>query len=68
MIVLQYTANMIIQYSVVGLALLAACIWIIWKLYRKNKKGASDTCCNCALAEKCEKNKLEKSKPLNKCR
>lgn len=53
------TADMIIQYSIVGIVLLAACLWIVWKLFRRQKKEA-DGCCGCALSENCKKKNLKK--------
>lgn len=49
-----FTTDMIIQYSVVGLVLLAACGWILWKIFRKGKKN-NNSCCGCALSDTCNK-------------
>ncbi|MCH5230279.1 MAG: FeoB-associated Cys-rich membrane protein [Muribaculaceae bacterium] len=54
-----YSPDMIIQYSLVGLALLAACCWIIWKLVKKNKSKDSNGCCGCALEDSCNKKRRE---------
>lgn len=51
------TADMIIQYSIVGLILLVACGWIIWKLFKKRKDKPSGSCCGCAIADSCKKAK-----------
>ena len=53
-------ANAIIQYSLVGLVLLAACIWIGVKTFKKNK-SLSGGCCGCKLQDECGKNKILKS-------
>lgn len=59
MILLEaYNANMIIQYSIVGIVLLVACGWIIWKIFRKQKKNNSP-CCGCSLSESCDKKKIK---------
>lgn len=49
------TTEIIIQYSIVGLILLAACVWIILKIARKNKNKQSGACCGCAIADSCKK-------------
>lgn len=56
--------DMVIQYSIVGLVLLAAFSWILWKLIKKEKKKSSGSCCGCALADSC--NKKQKDKPWNR--
>lgn len=53
----EFNTNMIIQYSLVGLALLAAFAWILWKSLKKEKKIGS-SCCGCSLAENCNKKTL----------
>ena len=61
----QYSLNFIIQYTVVGLIILMALGWIIWKTFKKGRTGTG-SCCDCGLAQYCEKKKLtdnlEKSK------
>lgn len=52
-----FTTDMIIQYSIVGVILLAVCAWIIWKLFRKRSKEESGSCCGCGLAETCKRKK-----------
>lgn len=43
--------NLAIQYTAVGLIIIAALIWLVMKfLKRKRKKGA---CCGCILSDKC---------------
>ena len=51
------TADLIIQYSIVGLILLAALGWILWKLLRK-QKNSKGPCCGCALSDSCKKKKI----------
>ncbi len=43
--------NLAIQYTAVGLIIIAALIWLVIKfIKRKKKKGA---CCGCTLSDKC---------------
>lgn len=53
-----YNTDFIIQSSLVGLVLLGACIWIIWKLFKKNKNAGTHSCCGCSQSDTCEKIKL----------
>ena len=48
--------NLVIQYSIVGIILLLACVWIVWKIIRNNKKK-NNSCCGCALSDSCKKMK-----------
>ena len=52
----KYSTDLIIQYSVVGAVLLAACIWIILKIFKKNKQSRN-SCCGCAISDTCKKAK-----------
>ena len=56
----ELSIDLIIQYSIVGLILLAACGWIIWKLFRKQKKGSVSSCCGCSLSDTCNKKIITK--------
>lgn len=47
------TKNEIIQYTLVGIIILGAIVWIIVKSIRNRKSGA--TCCGCALADSCRR-------------
>ena len=51
--------NLALQYTLVGILILGACVWILVKAFRKNKKRKSSGCCGCALQEACNKNKKE---------
>lgn len=51
-------SDLIIQYSIVCLILLAAIVWIIMKIVKKNKTRQSG-CCGCTIAETCKKKKLK---------
>lgn len=51
----EFTTDLVIQYSIVGLILLLALGWIIWKSLNKRKKGAGSACCGCAIADSCKK-------------
>lgn len=43
--------NLAIQYTAVGLIIIAALIWLVIKFIKRKKgKGA---CCGCVLSEKC---------------
>lgn len=57
-----YSADFIIQYSLVGLCLLGACVWIGIKLFKKNKYQNQSGCCGCGLADNCAKKKLVERK------
>lgn len=46
--------NFIIQSTIVGVIILAACIWIIWKIVKKQKDN-SGSCHGCGLADTCNK-------------
>lgn len=56
-----YSTDMIIQYSIVGIILLAAFGWILWKMLRKQKK-MNNSCCGCAISETCQKKEIIKNK------
>lgn len=58
-------ANMIIQFSIVGVVLLAAFGWLFWKTFSKQKKK-TNSCCGCALADNCNKKNLKKDHGKNK--
>lgn len=50
------SANTIIQYALVGIILAAIIIWIVWKMIKLRKKGATlNSCCGCAIADSCRK-------------
>ncbi|MEZ3551167.1 MAG: FeoB-associated Cys-rich membrane protein [Muribaculaceae bacterium] len=59
------TTNLIIQYIFVGLVIIGAFIWIIWKLIKLNKKGGG--CCGCDLADACNKKNLKMKPPKDCC-
>lgn len=59
------TTNLIIQYSLVGIILLAAVIWVIWKLAAIRKNGGK-SCCGCSLSRNCGKATVERQ-PIKKC-
>lgn len=60
---MELTANLIIQYCIVGLVLLGAVVWIIWKLVGLRKRSNVKSCCGCALAGSCASKKLRIRKP-----
>ena len=47
--------DLIIQYTIVGVILLAAFGWILWKMVNKRKNKVSGSCCGCAIADSCKK-------------
>lgn len=61
---MQEQTNLIIQYTIVGLLLLAVSVWIVWKLIRMRKQKNVGGCCGCSLSDTCLKNK----KPINQSR
>lgn len=63
---MELTANLIIQYCIVGLVLLGAVVWIIWKLVGLRKRGNMKSCCGCALAGSCA-SKNKKTEKRNEC-
>ncbi|MDE5712559.1 MAG: FeoB-associated Cys-rich membrane protein [Muribaculaceae bacterium] len=48
------TTNLIIQYSLVGMILLAASVWIVWQLIKIRRRGPK-SCCGCSLSQTCKK-------------
>ena len=48
-------SNLIIQYSIVGVILLAACVWIAVKVFRRQKNKSQGSCCGCSLSDACKK-------------
>lgn len=62
---MEPTTNLTIQYCIVGLVLLAAVVWIVWKLVSMRKQG-NISCSGCALADTCC-NKNKKTKVKNGC-
>lgn len=58
----EFTPDMVIQYSIVGLILLAVCFWLIWKLHRKSKQKDRGGCCGCSLSETCNKKNIKERK------
>lgn len=47
------STNLLIQYTLVGLCIAAACVWILVKVFLKSKKNPG--CGSCSLANICEK-------------
>ncbi len=59
--------NLLIQYTLVGICILGACIWIVVKAVKKNNKKSG--CCGCSLADLCQKpEKNTESENTNECR
>ena len=52
-------ANYILQYTLVGLILLAVCVLIVVKTIRKSSRKGSGGCCGCSLNESCQKKHLK---------
>lgn len=64
--------NILIQYTIVGILILVAIVWLFVKTLRKDKKGG---CCGCSLASTCSqtgnpqrRNKIQPKKGLLKDR
>lgn len=51
--------NIIIQYTIVGIIILAVIVWILVKFLKKNKRSGSCCCTDCGLSEKCTNNKAK---------
>lgn len=45
--------NTVVQYTLVALLVLGACIWLLWSIRRQNRSKRS-SCCGCALAQSCK--------------
>lgn len=54
----NFSLNIIIQYSLVGIILLAIAIFLFVKILRRSKENSSGGCCGCGLAENCKKRNL----------
>ena len=50
-----YSTDLVIQYSIIGLILLAALGWILWKILRKDRNKDLGSCCGCTIADTCKK-------------
>lgn len=55
-----YSADFIIQYSIVGLIILVACGWAFFKMYKRQKKN-SGPCCGCSIADSCAKKNISQN-------
>lgn len=53
------STNLIIQYTLVGICLLAACVWIVVKVSKRNKNQSG--CFGCSLSETCGKRPLKEN-------
>lgn len=50
--------NYIIQYTLVGIIVALACIWILVKVFRKKSNrnsGCHSGCCGCSIKDRCDK-------------
>lgn len=60
------TVDLIIQYSIVGIILLGAFAWMVWKIVGMNKKNKSGGgCCGCSFADSCKKKEIKNYKNGN---
>lgn len=59
------SSSLVIQYIIVGLILLATVIWIIVKIVKLKKHGAT-SCCGCSTAASCPTAALKKQADRNK--
>lgn len=54
--------NLAIQYTAVGIIIIAALVWLVIKFNRQRKNKGSSSCCGCALSGKCASgNDIEKN-------
>lgn len=60
--ILLTDTNMAIQYTLVGVCILGAMIWILVKLFRK---GRNSGCHGCSLANNCSKADIRREKNKN---
>ncbi len=51
--------NLLIQYIILGIIMLGVIVWIIRKITKKSK-SSGNSCCGCALSEKCTDKKNDK--------
>lgn len=61
--ILLTDTNLTLQYTLVGICILGAIIWIMWKFFRKEKKTG---CQGCSLAENCSRSDLKHRKNHNR--
>lgn len=59
------STNLIVQYVCVGVAALAAIIYIVRGFIRRHKKG-SDGCCGCSLGDTCADRSRKRSRACDK--
>ena len=52
---METSANLIIQYIIVGLILVGVVVWILRKIIILGKRGNAKSCCGCSLANACGK-------------
>lgn len=53
--------NLTIQYIIVGVIIIAAAFWILYRLFTFRRKGKVSSCCGCALSDSCQKANLKKT-------
>lgn len=46
--------NTLIQYTIAGAIVALAILWVLWRVFRKERRGNS-SCCGCALSSSCTK-------------
>lgn len=59
MLLLEIIKNIAIQYTIVGIIILGATVWIMIKAFKKNKKRSQGGCCGCSLKDSCNKVKKD---------
>lgn len=57
---MENTANIIVQYILVGGAFLGALAWVVVKMVRLHRRRGNG-CCGCALSENCAKKPLRQN-------
>ncbi len=61
------STNLIIQYTFVGLILLAVAVALAWKFLKLKNMGAPKGGCGCALSESCGKKQILKKSKNKSC-
>lgn len=51
--------NTLIQYTIAGAIVAMAILWVLWRIFRKERRG-NMSCRGCALSEACTKPRKER--------
>lgn len=58
--------NIAIQYTAVGIIIIAALAWLVIKFFKQRKKGGHSQCCGCSLSENCKSPAKDRMKCIKK--